>query len=71
LKRFLERIDVYPEGAPPWTRGMRLLGIDSTKTSRFAVAVFKGGHAWLLNASMGTSLYLDPSVQTPPSKKKA
>lgn len=41
LKRFLTRIEIYPDGNEPWSTGMSFIGIQPSKEGRFIKVTFK------------------------------
>jgi hypothetical protein len=79
LKRLLDRIEIYPDGAEPWSSSMKLIGVKPGKEGRFAVAVFKTGDGRVLHGvnSMAT-IWPGPKTEEcvatahlPPYSKKA
>ncbi len=62
LKRFIERIEFYPEGAEPWTYEMRLIGVEPSREGRFVAVVFKIGGGHVFHASGRGTLWRGPST---------
>jgi DNA invertase Pin-like site-specific DNA recombinase len=55
LKRFLDKIEVFAEGAKPWSEGMKLAGVAQGREGRFAVAHFKNGEGRVLHGVLNTA----------------
>lgn len=53
LKRFLNRIEIYPEGHEPWSFEMTLIGIQPGKDGRFVAVIFKTGDGRILHGANG------------------
>ena len=69
LKRFVDRIEVFPDGDEPWNYAMHLIGVQPERESRFAAVIFKtGGGRILMGNGRGT---LWPGPKTAEGVKNA
>ncbi|TWB09186.1 DNA invertase Pin-like site-specific DNA recombinase [Nitrospirillum amazonense] len=63
LKRFIQRIEFYPDGDDAWTYDMHLIGIRPGRENRFAAVIFKTGDGRILMPNGRGVLWRGPKTQ--------
>lgn len=63
LKRFIERIEFYPDGDDAWSYSMHLIGIRPGRENRFAAVIFKTGDGRIMMGNGKGTLWPGPKTE--------
>lgn len=63
LKRFVDRIEFYPDGDDAWSFSMHVIGIHPGKENRFAAVIFKAGGGHIMMAAGRSTIWPGPKTE--------
>lgn len=63
LKRFVDRIEIYPDGDDAWHYSMHLIGIRPGRENRFVAVIFKTGDGRIMMGNSRGALWRGPKTE--------